>query len=576
MKPNSSSDYRTARGIHFIRVRGSLAERAQAHAALLKKHIPHGPMPVLAKKNEWLIRKGPGILQNPWVQDAVVAFYHKILMRLMDRRIEPEARDAISNIANETGMTYEEIRECFLQPDAMMLLARSSMMKHVLPEWIPGSLPGCTSAVAFRNWTHDGRFLACRNFDYMIVGTWEKQATVVFNEPTESGEIPFVSLTSAGVHAGGLTAMNQEGLTLFAHAHFGKKVSLRGNPLIMVGDEVIRKSKTLGEVVDWVNRKKPFANWSFVVSSARENDAAVVQMTPDRVRVHRVSDGLLTHTNYFHAEDLRQSEALLSGSYCEDLQARFCRMRQLLEPHRGQLAPEHMAEALGDHVDYFSGEERVFGNTLSVMTTIKSAIFEPESLRFWMGNRNESPVGLGDFVEVNVEKFWAQSSEEWESSTRVLPGYRPKSKGLLEAVGHYRQAYRSFHLENHLDGYQEKTLAHLIKAAHTFPQDGHLWLQTAIVAFKMQKIQEARNYLEKTLSLTLSGHVALVRDLYLARCLDLQGERVKAKVIYEKNISLAVEPKLKKAFRQGRHRSYRLKESTQMVLDLQFPDTFVY
>ena len=143
MKPNSSSDYRTARGIHFIRVRGSLAERAQAHAALLKKHIPHGPMPVLAKKNEWLIRKGPGILQNPWVQDAVVAFYHKILMRLMDRRIEPEARDAISNIANETGMTYEEIRECFLQPDAMMLLARSSMMKHVLPEWIPGSLPGC-------------------------------------------------------------------------------------------------------------------------------------------------------------------------------------------------------------------------------------------------------------------------------------------------------------------------------------------------------------------------------------------------------------------------------------------------
>jgi hypothetical protein len=576
MRLKSNSDFRTLRGIHFIRVRGNLAERARAHAQLLKEHIPQGPLPVLAKKNEGLIRKGPGLLQNPWVQNAVVAFYHQILMRLIDRRIDSEARDAMKGLADEIGMTYEEIRECFIQPDSMMLLARSSMMKHVLPEWIPGSLPGCTSAVAFPDWTQDGRFLACRNFDYMIVGPWERQSTVVFNEPSEAGENPYVSLTSAGVHAGGLTAMNQEGLTLFAHAHFGKKVSLRGNPLIMVGDEVIRKSKTLGQAIDWVNRRRPFANWSFVISSAREKDAAVVQMSPDRIRAHRVSDGLLTHTNYFHSEDLRQSEALLSGAYCEDLQARFCRMRQLLEPHRGHLAPQHMAEALGDHVDFFTGEERVFGNTLSVMTTIKSAIFEPESLRFWMGNRPESPIGLGNFLEVNVEKFWDQSAEEWEASTRVLPGYRPKSKGLLEAVGHYRKAYQSFHLENHLSGYQENTLEHLRKAAEVYPRDGHLWLQAAMVAFKMQRIEEAREHLEKTLSLPFSSHVSLVRDLYLARCLDLQGERVRAQAIYEKNIPLAVEPKLKKAFKRGLKRTYRLKDSMQMVLDLQFPDPFVY
>ncbi len=575
-RPDSKSNFRTVRGIHFIRVRGDTVERARAHAALLRDQVPTGPLPILAKKNEWLIRTGPGPLKNRWIQDLAVTFYKKILVQLIDRRLDSEARNTILAMASELGLTYEEMRECVIQADAMMLLARSSMMKHVLPEWIPGALPGCTSAVAFPDWTQDKRFLACRNFDYLIVGAWENQTTVVFNEPTEPGEIPYVSLTSAGVQTGGVTSMNSEGLTLFAHAHFGKKVSLRGNPLIVVGDEVIRKSKTLGQAIDWVKKRRPFANWSFVISSARENDAAVVQMSPDRVRVHRATDGLLTHTNYFHSDDMRRSEALLSGAYCEDLQARFCRMRQLLEPHRGHLGVRHLAETLGDHVDFFTGEERVFGNTLSVMTTIKSAVFEPESLKFWIGTRKESPVGLGDFLAVDIEKFWNQSAEESEATAQTVPGYQPKSPGLLEAVDHYRKAYRSYHLECHLDGYQDRALGYLKKAIDVFPQDGHLWIQSAIVAFKLGRFQEARVDLEKTLPLVLSNHVLLVRDLYLARCLDVLGERSQAEVIYRKNVSLAQEPKLKRAFQRGCVRSYRGADSEQIVVDLQFPDTFVY
>ncbi len=577
MSPNSHQDLRKFRGIHFIRVRGSTAERAKAHAVLLKEAIPRGPMPMLAKKNEWMIRRGPGPLQKPLAQALAVGFYKKILVPLIERRLDSEIREAILAIANELGVSYADVRECVIQADAMMLLARSSLMKHVLPEWIPGGVPGCSSAVAFPNWTKNGKFLACRNFDYLIVGPWEAQPTVVFNDPTGPGEIPYVALTSAGVQTGGLTAMNREGLTLFTHAHFGKNVTIRGNPVVVVGDEVVRNCKTLGQAIDWVKRRPPFANWSFVISSAQENDAAVVQMTPDRVRVHRVEDGLLTHTNYFHSDELRKDEALLSGSYCEDLKARFCRMRQLIEPHRGQLEPHHLAKVLGDHVDFYSGEERVFGNTLSVMTTIKSAIFEPEKQVFWMSDRKESPVGLGDFVQIQTENFWNQSVEELEALTPVLPGYRPKSPGLVEAIRHYRGAYQSFHLDNHLDDYQEKTWEHLQKAAEAFPQDAHLWIQAGIVAFKLGRFELSRRDLEKTLDLKLSHHVRLVRDLYLARTLDLLGERSKALAIYQENYAQAHhEPKLKKAFKKGLRRAFRVTDSTQMVIDLQFPDTFVY
>jgi tetratricopeptide (TPR) repeat protein len=302
----------------------------------------------------------------------------------------------------------------------------------------------------------------------------------------------------------------------------------------------------------------------------------VIQMTPSRVHVHRVSDGFLTHTNYFHSEELRKTEALLSGAYCEDLEARFCRIRQLLEPHRGRLEPQHMARALGDHVDYFTGQERVFGNTLSVMTTIKSAVFEPEALRFWIGTRKKSPVGLGEFLAVDVEKFWKQSAEECEVKAQMISGYQPKSPGLLEAVTHYREAYRTYHLEAHTEGYPERTLDHLRKAAQAFPEDGHLWIQAGIVAIKIRRFEEARGFFERTLALKLSRHVVLVRDLYLARCLDVLGERKQAKEIYLRNSQLAIEPKLKKAFKRGLRRAYRLTHPSQMVVDLQFPDTFAY
>jgi hypothetical protein len=584
MKSTSSDQLRVLRGINFIRVRGTLAERARAHAALLKERIPLGPIPVLVKKNEWMLRRGPGLLERPWVQSMVVAFYKRFLVPMMEQGISSEVREVITVMAQEIGITYEEMRECVLQPDAMMLLARSSLMKHVLPEWMPGGLPGCTSAVAFGSWTKTGQLLACRNFDYFIVGAWERQPTVIFNEPTEPHEIPYYALTSAGVQAGGLTAMNQEGLTLFTHAHFGKVVSMRGNPIVAIGDEVIRTAKTIGQAVDMAKKRRSYANWAFVMSSAREGDAAVIEVTPDRVKVHRVEDDLLVHTNYFHSPELRQNEALMSGAYCEDLKARFCRIKQLLAPHQGVLEPHHMSAALGDHVDYVTGQERVFGNTLSVVTTIKSAVFDPENLRFWMGSRQESPLGLGDYVEVKVEEFWKKSSEEYEQEMSVLPGYRPQADGLVQAVHYYREAYQAYHMQNDAPDYQEKALGYLGQAALAYPQDGHLWIQKGLVAFKLHRFKEAREALERTLvssggdplSSVLSAHVSQVRDLYLARCLDCLGEREKAIYIYKTSLISSQEPKLKKAFKQGIRSPYVSKNSSQMVIDLQFPDTFAY
>ena len=570
------SQHRIIQGVHFIRVRGDIVERARIHGALLREEIRKGALPVLEKKNEWLIRRGPGLLQIPAVQNLVVKLYKKVIIPLLDRSTTAEIRQGIRAIAAETGLPYEMIREAVYQPDALMLLIRLSMFKHVLPEWMPGGFPGCSSAVVFNDWTKNGKMQVCRNFDYFIVDAWEKNTTVVFNEPVDSSEVPYTFVSTAGVHTGGLTAMNQEGLTLATHAHFGKKISLSGAGVIVIGDEIIRKAKTLGQAIDIARKMRSAANWSFVVSSAQEKDAAVLQITPHGVHAHHAEDGFLAHTNFFHSPELREKEALLSGAYCEDLQARICRMRQILEPHRGSIEPAHLSAALGDHRDYFTGDERVFGNTLSVVTTVKSVVFEPEDQKLWVGSRQESPLGLGKYLEVDLLNFWKKSPSDYEQEMNVLNGYQPQSTKLVEAVHHYRAAYRAFHIENQNDDYQTHALAHLEKAVATYPEDAHVWIQAGIVSFKLKKFKEARAYFEKTKPLALSAHVLLVRDLYLARCLDLAGEREQAVALYASHSQLAKEPKLLKAFKKGLKKPYQEKETDRILIDLQFPDTFEY
>ncbi len=568
---------RTVRGVHFIRVEGDATSRGRQHATLLKDLIPHGAIPALAKKNEWIIKRSPGFTQLTPVQKATIWFLNKVLLQRLDRNNTEQVREMMRQMSQASGVSYETYLASLFQADVFMLLCRLSVMRYTLGQLPPGALPGCTSAVTLRDWTKSGRLLACRNQDYPMVGFWEPNTTVVFNEPSESGQIPHIGITTAGVHTSGLTAMNREGLTLFTHAHFGRKVSLKGMPVIDIGNEIISTAKTLGQAIDIAKRCKPYANWAFIVSSARENEAVVLEMTPDKLRVRPARDGFLAHSNYFHSRELQASEALMSGAYTEDLQSRYCRIRQVLEPHRGHLEPSHMSAALGDHVDYLTGEERVMGNTVSVVTTIKSTVFDPDQQRFWISCRGEAPMGLGDFLEIDVDKFWSKPapSEAEQKSWPVIMGYKPRNPALIEGMRHYRQAYRAFHMETEHSDYLERTLVNLRLATRAFPSDANLWVQTGIVATRLQLFDEAKSCFVRAGELKLSPHTQNVRDLYLARCLDVEGRRSEAKVLY-RQAKTTGNPRLRKAARKGLWRPYRPKQTASMMIDLQFPDTFHY
>jgi len=565
---------RTQNGIHFLKLKGSFDERVRAHASLLKSESQQGALNVLAKKNEWTIRRGAGALESlPWLQSAVVWAYNQVLIPLLSKQLSPQEKKMIEITAEELEMSVDQVRKSVFQPDGIMLLSRTSVMKYLLKHQPIDGFLGCTSVVAFNEWTKNRRMLVARNMDYPVVGPWEKNTTVLVHEPSEKGELRHVGVTTAGVHSAGLTSMNDQGLTLSAHAHFGTDVSFKGKPILLIGDQVISHAKTIGQAVDIIKKYRRNANWTFVISSAKENDAVAVEMSPDKVFVRHAQDGFLAHTNYFHNKEMQKKEALISGAVRDDFEDRYHRARKTLLKDKGDLTFEHFIKVLGDRVDVQCDLERVFGNTISVVTTVKSVVFDPGEQKLWVSNKSKSPTGLGEFVEFDINHF------NWnEENSRSLPLYSPnavKHTGLEQAIEHHREAYCHWHIKNDKEDFSENTLIALRKASRSYPEDGNLWVLNGIVAFKLNLIQEAMDCFEKALKTKLTNHILGVSQLMLARCYDLTNKRTQAKDLY-RNYDSINEPRLRTAMRKGLHQKFRRNKISLLMLDLQYPDLFHY
>jgi len=563
---------KTIAGIHFLKLEGTAEERLQQHATILGQNIRQGSLKDLALYNEWLIRRSHLLERFPLLQDLAVSFYHQVLLPMLDVQLPNEYKKLQSLMSLYAGIDPRVVQRALYQPDGMMLLSRLGVMKYIFRDFSSGGLPGCTSAAVLEELRSEGSGpLTCRNLDYPIIGAWENNTTALFHKPKEKNEIPHVSITTSGLHISGLTSMNTEGLTVAVHAHFGRKVSVRGLPIFIIGQEMITKAKTIDEAFKIAKSMKRIGNWAYVVTSAKENQAAVIEMTPNDTAIRYAKDGVLSHSNYFHTHQLQDTEALISGGVCDDHVGRFSRPVELIEKFRGSVTPEVMAQVLGDHYDPRTKEERVFGNIVSVVTTVKSVVMDPAAQKLWLSTGDESPMGMGDFLEVDPNTFWEKS----EGENQFLKGSRPQTPGLQKAVNHYRKAYQFYNARKFLGDYRQKALEQVELAIKAYDGDAHLWMQLGLINFKLGNFDPAYNAFSRAKDMNMTSHTALVCKLFLARLYDLRGKRKKA-LDYYKLWRQADEPKLKRALQKGLIRPYKKYMISSMMLDLQFPDAHLY
>ncbi|NDG84939.1 MAG: hypothetical protein EBX52_07875 [Proteobacteria bacterium] len=562
----------TLKGIRLIRLTGTRKERAEQHgryiASLDKSEQKALAFTPLSKKNQTLIRRATQRI--PGVGKLMGGLYEAfVLERFL--RLPKAYRARIEPFARASRIPLKKIWLSLYQPDLLMVLAASANPR-VRNRFLQG-LPGCSTFRVF----HEEHTYFLRNLDYPAAAYWEKHQAVFFHEPSEPGLQKYVSVSSLGIHTAGLTGWNEAGIAMSLHAHFSKQISLKGVPVFFLGEEILESAKTLDEAIELCRKFHPIGSWALNLTSFRENRSVTVELVGGKIFV-REPEAMagknqacgIAHSNFFQSPEFQKHEIHFSGAFFEDCKSRKAGMDEACSALASDFSWSAALRVLGSHVEQNTGERRVFGNTVSVITAIQSVAFDPKDECLYLSIRQETPTGLGPYLKFpfNFEKISAYKDPE------LLDVQHGLSDLFVRALHLYHQAYVAWQVRS-----EEAKVAHafLIQACETLPSDPHLQMQRGYFELIDDNPVEAHRAFDLALKEKLSSHVRQVALYFRACASDLLGQREQAIHDYQAILNEPViDEKLGNRAKKRLNRPFQAAYCKRIEPDLQFVEPVNY
>lgn len=553
--------HRRVEGLHVLKVAGSFHEMGRQHGVLLRDHIAGGPIPYFRTYVERML--GRSVLGK--VGEKVV---WPLLKQLIGRRVVkaiPEfAHEGIRGLSEGSGMPLKELLDGCSMPDSFMwAAARALKMQKVGPavhHRIALGL-GCTSAIAWGGATADGKLLHARNLDYHCVESWPREQAVIFHDP-ESGQ-RYVSVAAAGVLMGGVTAMNEAGLSLTVHQHmFTTTTRLGGTPIGLVGDIIMREATNLDEAQAILAAHKPIGCWTYLVTDGKNREMLCWEESPDRSVAMRRSgqDGTFGYANIYLDPELGATEVAGYGSYWRANRGRHERVNGLLREQAGSLDANAMAAIIGD-----------IGDTgcrlrapIAMLMTVGSVVFRPEDGTLWVAT-GQAPTSQRKFVP-----FSLHDEDHAAEVTPLTASVRDADDAAAQAFDLYREAYLAYFEGDDLT--ESRRLLERIRGIQ--PEQTLYHKAAGLLAIADGAAEQAHDAFSRAVEL---GHVDPERRaallLWRGRAADLLGRRDEAIADYEASLSVeAADAPVRDAARAGVRRAYRPRQARRTSIDFAYAD----
>ncbi|NUP12868.1 MAG: hypothetical protein HOW73_43065 [Polyangiaceae bacterium] len=540
-----------------LSLEGSFAEMGEQHGALLAEQVARGPIPYFRRMVERLLGKPLG---------SFAPHAGTLIQRLIGSRIEralpPFALETARGIARGAGLDEDVfLRGCTMPDSLLWLTARLQGLRDPGPA-VAHRLAlglGCTSAVAWGDATRDGKLYHARNFDYYGVENWASNAAVIFHAPNEGQR--YVSIGAAGVGLGGVTAMNEAGLTLTVHQHmFTDRTALGGVPIGVVGDIVMREAKNLAEAEAILRRHRSIGCWTYVITDGKAKQVLCFEENPERKVAVELdpSSSTFAYANIYLDAELGSTETALYGSYWRHNLGRYERAKELVERGRGTHDAQSMAGILAD-----SGKDarcRV-RDSIAMVMTVGSVVFRPEDGIVWVGV-GEAPVSRGRFVPFSLAKR----------------GYAPEAGSFsVEGTGsaedaafsHFRAAYVAYIDGSDVDG----AMAALDEAVAAAPTQSVYAATLGYLAIEANRPARAMAALSRAIEI---GHPDVERvsafHLWRGRAHDLDGRRDQAIADYRTCLGRAADRPVHEAAKRGLKSPFNARAARRVHVEMSLGD----
>jgi hypothetical protein len=387
------------------------------------------------------------------------------------------------------------------------------------------AIPACTSLAVWGESSSDASLRHARNFDFPGAGIWDRAPTVVLCEPDDGLRYGFV--TTRGADVPGVTAFNEAGLSFTAHTRFHRDVSFDGVSVIDFGHELVRCCRTLAEVRARASKLRTASTWGFLVSSAAEQRALIVETTGKAVRFVEPRRGTshLANANRYLDPELARGEVTSSHSFALDSDARYARADTAVARAGGKLDRVALEQLLGDTGDPGApdphADDRMAGNCIVSAMTVKSVVFEPEAGRLRLST-GAAPTGLGPWIDVPyawdgpVERVELAVGPSEPSTNEV------RDRGL--AMRRYVAATRA-----HLDGASPQRVRTLLEqTVAAAPTEPNFRFLAAMFSVQTNDLARAATHLACALEREHGSYRRALLLLWHARVLAADGRRHEA------------------------------------------------
>jgi hypothetical protein len=496
---------------------------------------------------------GFGLLANPVT---------RLLQASVGRRIAAGmpafAERTLRGLADGARLPFRTVLAAATFPETLLWLLKQVSRARRVPLAPRLGIPtlGCSSAAAWGAATQSGGLLHGRNFDYLGVGTWDFEQAVFFVDPAKGQ--PYASIAAAGIPLGGVTAMNQAGLTLAVHQHLAcKDTALGGMPAGIIGDQVMRHAANLDDARRILDDHTPIGCFSFLVGSGRERALLCYEVTPKRRAAWVVEGDTFAYTNAYLDPNLAAQERYLYPSHWRWVAKRYHHLQARLKAQHGSIDADTVASLLGDRVD---PRCRISG-AVGMVHTVSSAVFAPEEGVFYVG-LGPSPTSNQPYVAFDLAR------RDRRTDVPDLNGGVPSDADERAGVQAYRDAFVAW------NGHNGKAAAReaIERACEHQPQEPLYQFIAGLVALDAGDPAAATRRLDQALDL---GHPDPERiaafHLWRARARDQLGLRSGAQEDYR--LAIEGDQVVARAARRGLRRRWRGKRvSVDFVFaDVMFP-----
>ena len=334
--------------------------------------------------------------------------------RDLDKNITEEYRDEIFGVSESASEKYQYLGSNYQR---ILNYHAAHDIGHALQNL---ALVGCTSFGTWNERSADSTMIIGRNFDFYVGDKFAEDKIVAFFNPTQGHK--FMTVTWGGF-IGAVSGMNEEGLSVTINAAKSDYPTGSATPVSLVAREILQYAKNIKEAIAIATKRKMFVSESFLVASAADNKAVIIEKTPDALDVYDPHQNFIVCTNHFQSNGLVKSKKNIQQVHESASPYRYERLMELLNAN-GKNTVEKTIRILRDrrglhNANIGEGNEKAINQLIAH----HSIVFEPQKRMVWVST---APWQLGEYVAYDLKKIFnlkglKQDIEIADSSLTIAP-----------------------------------------------------------------------------------------------------------------------------------------------------------